>query len=361
MAGESLDFAIFGSSPMALLIAGVLAGSLGKKVCVVGEDRSAFRLARGADVSVAAVTRPETWAMLQACVPEVAKLVTTVGGRSAFLRISPLFIAETPLGAEALSHMRHTALGFDQVIERVTDSGLAGTEAVYRIRDALTLARPQLEPALLSWHAGLGITHYSTRDAGITVKRDGSARIETLKDNVEAAQSVLVDSSAIAEYLDAEERDRVIRVERSTAILTEPTRPLLAPVMVYPDSRVLLSQRPSGGVAAISHGRADEAAVRVGACLAGHGRLRRAGQMAFTAISTTDGAPLIGHARGTKAMVVTGFGTFGAFLAPAIARHLAGAGSEFEKSYFTAREPGRGNSRDAVSDYQPEIVTEVAA
>lgn len=358
MAAESYDFAIFGSSPLATLVAGLLASAHGKTVCLVREDPSEFRLPRGLDLSVGPITRPETWALLGATVPETVKLIAGFAGRGAVPRVDPLLIAESGDGADALAHMRHVAGGFGVAVERLADAGLVvTTRAVMRLRDARVIMRAQFERAAPAWLDTHKVRALGSRGGAITLKRDGSCRIEGAGGEAEAAQAVLADSTMIMALLDADERDRLLTVERQTTILTEPTGPLAAPVTLFADRGVSLHQRANGGVAAIARGRADAAAARIGACLSGQAHLRLAGQTTQAVVGTEDGGPLIGTARGLKTLVVAGLGLPGAFLAPALARHLAGASDGAEKAWLSAREGGRG--RGAVADYRQPA--EVAA
>ena len=64
------DFVVVGSTPLARLVAGLLASVHGKTVVFSGESQSGYRLPRGLDLSVAPITRPETWALLKAVLPE---------------------------------------------------------------------------------------------------------------------------------------------------------------------------------------------------------------------------------------------------------------------------------------------------
>jgi glycine/D-amino acid oxidase-like deaminating enzyme len=128
--------------------------------------------------------------------------------------------------------------------------------------------------------------------------------------------------------------------------------------MIYPDRGVTLSQHSNGNISALSAGRADLATARIGGCVAGQRHLRPAGQTTFRSVSTVDGAPLVGQAKGIKAMVVAGLGVGGVYFAPAIARLMAGVASESERHYFTAHEGGRGTARATVAEYQSAVASE---
>src|SRR6185312_15232502 len=131
-----------------------------------------------------------------------------------------------------------------------------------------------------------------------SVRRDGTARLETHGTTLEAAHTILADDAAILEHVAAAERDRTLLIQPATALLTEPTKPLPAPAMLYVDRQVTLMRGRNGGIVALGAGAPEDAIARIGGCLTGRGPLRRAGQRIFRTVGTIDGAPLIGTARG---------------------------------------------------------------
>jgi hypothetical protein len=355
MADEAFDFAIFGSTPMACLIAGLLKSVHGRRVCLVGEPWSPFRLPRRYDLAVAPVTRPETWALLTTTSAETLKLLATLG-KGLSERIDPLFVADTAASAAALAHVRHMAAGYGYAVERVADRAITGTGAACRLRDAVMLAGGKAEPAIEAWLDRLEVRRLPAETTSMTLRRDGTARLAVGTTFVEAAQAVLADDVAILRHLDPDERDRVLRLHRSTAILTGPAKALPAPLMQFIDRDVVLLQRGKAGVLAVAGGTAADAEARIGACLGPLAPLKRAGQTSFKTLVTVDGAPLIGPAKGPRVIMMAGFGATGAFLAPALARHLAGAATETERTYFAAREPARGKGRQLVADYTTDAL-----
>jgi hypothetical protein len=358
MAETSYEFAVFGSTPLAQLLAGLLASAHGKRVCLVGEPQSVYRLVRGIDLSVMLATRPETWALLRDTVPETLGLLKRMGGRSGVRRIDPVFVAETAEGIDALSHAGHVAAAFGHQLRRLEgDCGLAGGVG-YRWRGAVLFDRPRLQPALSAWLEAAGVGRLAANQATTMLRRDGSARLETRQATFEADHAVLADDSAILAHLEGAERDRTLLVQNVTAVLTEPGQPLMSTTMVYPDRLVTLVRNRSGSISALGAGGAHEAAARIGTCLASQEQLRRAGQASFRQLATVDGAPLLGQAKGVRATVIAGLGSAGAFLAPAIARVIAKAGDGPERAYFAAREGGRGSARATVADYQSPLVLE---
>jgi hypothetical protein len=357
MADAVLDFAILGSTPLAGLVAGLLASVHGKRVCLVAEPWSPFRLPRRHDVSVAPATRPETWAQLRALTTESRRLLATLG-KGVSERIDPLFVADLPESADALSHMRHMAAAYGYAVERVADRAAAETGATYRVRDAVALVGGRIEPAIGAWLERHGVRSFPTAATAVTLRRDGTARLVLAGEIAEAARVVLADDEAILRHLDPEERERVLVERRMTAILTEPARPLAAPMITYLDRDVALTQRPKGGILVLAGGSGAEAEQRVGACFGALSPLRRVGQTSFTTLASRDAAPLAGTVRGQRAIVLAGFGATGAFLAPALARYLAGAATESEAAYFAARGPARGTARRPVADFARARVLE---
>ena len=120
MAFDSFDHLIVGSTPVAALVAGLLAIEHGKRICLVGEPFSPFRLQRHFGLSISPVTRPETLILIKRVAAETGKLVTGIG-KGLVSRVDPLFVAETPASAAALSHFRHLAITLGYAVEPVAE------------------------------------------------------------------------------------------------------------------------------------------------------------------------------------------------------------------------------------------------
>lgn len=350
----AFDFAIFGSSPLAMLLGGLLATTHGKSVCLVGEGWSPWSLQRRFDAAFMVATRPESWSMLKAGSAETLKLLNGIG-KGAAEHVDPLLLAETPASLEALAHLRATVVGNGYAMERVADRSLIDPGAAWRLRDIPALVNGRAEPAISSWFDRSGARRWRPADGDIAIRRDGTVRIRSFGREYDAAQAILVDDEALLTRLDESARERLLRVVPARTVLTEPAKPIAAPLVRYLDRRVSLAQRGKSGVTAIATG-ADDSAARIGAALSGLGRLRRAGDTNHTLVETLDGAPLVGPPRGTKAHVIAGFGEAAAFFAPALARLYAGTPSEAEARFFAAHEAGRGNARQLVADFTPEPV-----
>src|SRR6185437_14119842 len=317
MRNPAYELAIVGSTPLAGLLAGLLASEHRRRVVLVAEASTAFRLAQGFDLAAGPITRPETWALLRDGTKETLKLIGRIGGRAAVRRIDPLFICEMEESAAALSHMWHVALGFGLAVERRTMPGVLPGVA-FRARDVALLDRPTLGAALAGWHAKLGVQRLDAGNTNAVISRDGSVRLHAGGQTIEAAHAVLADDIAVAAHIDDATSDPVLGLLPTTVMATEPTRKLAAPAMV-------------------------------GSCLAGHGPLKRVGQRVFRSVVTRDGGPLIESRAGRGASLVAGLGMAGAFFAPALARLFAGVAGGGEAEYFSRR--GAAGDRRMIADY----------
>jgi hypothetical protein len=346
MPDAQFDFAILGSSPLALLLAGLLAQSHKKRVCLVSEAPSEFRLPRGFDLSVAPVTRRETWALLGRTVPEVRKLLASINARRSIERIDPVFSAETPGGAEALHHTRQMMSAYGHAVERFGKSADS-----FRVRDALLLHRTDLEVAVGPWLDAAGVQRFPAENAAVALHDGGATIAPVTGDAVDAAVAIAADDNAILAYAEPGERSRLVTAETVTSVLTEQVKPLASRLSLIVDRAEVLLQQRGGTVLAQAPGDGGTALPRIGARLADQGRVRRAGQASFAIVRPLDGAPLIGQAKGLKAAIVAGLGLTAPFLAPALARYFAGVAPDDETRYFAAREAGTAASRADVADF----------
>lgn len=350
MAGSTRDLAIFGSTPLAHLLAGLLAAEHGNSVCLVATPWSPFHLPRRFDLSVVPATRPESWALLAEGTAETLRLLGGIG-RGLFERIDPLFIGETAASIDMLAHLRHVASGFGVAAERVTDSRIVAAGTGCRIRDAALLVAGRIESALESWLDRQGVQRLPAGETAATVRRDGSVLLEHGGESMEARRLVLADDTSIRRHLPAEVLAKALQPQAASSVVTEPARSLAAPLVHYLDRGVMLGQRGGRGpVTALAAGD-EEVLPRIGSCLRAQVPLLRAGQTRFERLQTLEGAPLIGAVAGSRATVIAGLGMGGAFFAPALARLLAGAANEAEQSYFTARGGTRSAARQQVADW----------
>lgn len=336
MTTHRADFAIVGSPPLARLVAGLLASAHGKSVVFIGESQSGYRLPRGMDLSVAPISRPESWALLKTLVPETQKLIGQIGGRRVWSRIDPVFFAEGAAAREALNHFRHMAQAFGYGTEPLSGGKIGAGRIGMILRDAILLRREKLEPALDRWLDQHGVAR-CPEGATLTVRADGSATLQSGDDQIEIGQTVLADDVAIMVHLSSQLWPQLLQRQATSTIITEPTRAIAAPVMHLLDGGVSLMQQSGGGIVAMGAGEIEGFAARLNILL-GHDRdFRQAGQSRYVTIVTADAAPGVGRVGGVGPDVLAGLGPIGAFLAPAIARWLAGVATDTENAWFVAR------------------------
>ncbi len=349
MASDSFDHLIIGSTPVAGLVAGLLAIEHGKRVCLVGEPFSPFRLQRHFGVSISPVTRPETLILIKRASAETGKLITGIG-KGLMSRVDPLFVAETRDSAGALSHFRHLAMTLGYAVEPVADRSLPGAFMV-KVRDAQLLGHGKLEPALEAWLGRHDVRHLDEADTEVILRKDGTARIAHDGHVVEAAQAVLLGDRAILQYLDADNLDRSIATIPGASFLLEGGKALPSPFVSYVDRGVMVEQNGRASMSALVSGDPVTARARLGSVVAKSGALRIAGETAHPTLRTADGAPYVGAARGSKVTIVAGLGPVAPFLAPLVARHLAGKSAPDEAQWIAARGPTRGNQRLQVAEH----------
>ena len=350
MSEARADFAIIGSTPTARLVAGLLASAHGKAVVFSGESQSGYRLPRAVDLSVAPITRPESWALLKANLPEALKLISRLGGRGAWSRIDPILFSERPDGKEALAHIRHMALAFGHGAELVPPSAIGAGRDGLLLRDAVLLHRPVLEPGLDRWLDQNGVRRLRDGDV-LTVRADGSAELVSGDERIEIGQAVLADDPAILTHVPAPLWPPLLGRRITSTIATEPTRPMAAVLMHRLDTGLTLVQQAERGIAAIGPGAIDPFAAALGVLLSREREFRQAGQSSYEAVTTADAAPAVGRLRGTGPDVLAGLGPIGAFLAPAIARWLCGVAAPAENAWLGARLVDRKAAGSPVAEF----------
>lgn len=343
MQDNAYDHLIIGSTPLAGLVAGLLAREHGKRVCLVAEPFSAFALERRFDLSIDVVTRPETLLLLKRLGTETQKLIATLG-RNLTDRVDPLFIAETRASSAALGHFQHLAQALNIAVERLADRTISAG-SILRLRGQHLIAHARFTPALDAWLAAADVRRLDPAATGITLRKDGTARIAASGLELEAAQVLLADDEAVQTHLSADAWDRAITRVPATALLLQPAKPAANAFSLWLDRGLALRQEPKGPLAATLTGPRDTAEARLAGAATRSLPLRRAGEGRFDALTTSDGAPLLASGRGTKVLHLAGFGLTAACWAPALARQLAGKASADEAAWFAARGATRGNLR----------------
>ncbi len=343
------DFLIIGSSPLARLLAGLLASRHGKTVLLQARHLAGRRVRPGMHLSVGAITRPESWALLAATVPETTRLLRRIGTRGVLRRLDPILFADQAWGQAALGHIRHMAAGFGLAAERLPLHRMGPDREGLVLRDAVLLNRPVLEPALDRWLVQLGVRRLDP-DMIIDVAGDGRA-VVTLEDaRIEIGQTLLADDAAILNHVPDFAWPALLHRQDASLILTRPVPPIAAPVMLALDAGIVLQQQQEGGVLGQGKGDIVGLAGQLGVLLGLPDAFEQAGQASIVSVSTRDGAPALGRVGGVGPDILAGFGPVGAFLAPALARWLCGVASPAENAWCGARLVNRDGGMAPVSD-----------
>ena len=325
---RSYDFAIFGASPLAALLCGLLAHQHGMQVLRVADPVPRQRLPRGIDVALPLATRPASWRLLRAAVAETASLLANIEGLDRLDRTDVKLVADLPQTAGALAHLTHVAAGY----------GFSSRDGIFR-------GVPRL-----SGEVDLAHSTVQTVGAGRVMLMPGSTGAELTLDGdaLPAGQIILADDASILDLLPDAERPAHLLAEPAMATLTAPAKRIAAGVMRYLDRGVTLMQREDHSVLALVTGHADGAG-RLSSCLAGTLPLQRRATTHYRRLVTADGAPLIGRLNPSRLVVIAGLGSIAAFLAPSIARLLAGVPTDEESAWFAAHDPAR-TDRSPVAD-----------
>ena len=349
MSESAVDFAVFGSSALASLVAGLLASRHKQRVIVVGEAEARYRLPRALDLSIGPITRPETWALLSANKADSAKLIGKIGGRNVLRHVDPIFFADGTTAREALGHFSHMARAYGNILEAVAPAR-AGTDRLsLRIDDCLTINRPSLEPALEAWLGEIGVRRVVPQT--VMFGSSGAAEVTFETETIAATKAILIDDTAIMAHLPGWQWPAQLLRRPSATILTASSRHLASPIMVQLDSGTTLVQHEEGGMAAMGPGTLAAFSARLGSLLAGAGQLQQVGQVGFESLATGDGAPLLGPCGTDGPTILTGLGPTGAFLAPVLARWLANEATSDEAAWCEARRPDQRGLARSVADF----------
>lgn len=352
MNSQEVDIAVFGSGLLARLLAGLLAQAHGRRVALITESDASYRLAHSFDLSVAPVTRPETWALLAQTVPETLRLLAQIGGRTACHRLDPLFVASTQRGRQGLAHVRHMAAGFSHDTQMLPAEALGADREGLILRDAVLVMRGEAEPLADAWLARIGIPVLQQQRVRAEVLSDGTAQIEGDGIRFRAGMAILADDAAVLAHAGHTIGD-LLETRPASALLAGCEQALGATFVTDVDSGTQILQAGTHRLAAVAAGEADDAAATVTNLLRRPAPLHAWGRMSFRRLIVRDGAPVLGRPRDHGAVVLAGLGPIGAFIAPAIARWLAGAAGRAEDAYFAARGFSRMSDLSPVAEFAP--------
>ncbi len=346
------DFMLVGSSLQAGLIAGLLAREHKKKVCLICDQSTEFRLSREFSFSVDCITRPQTWQLLAQSRTEAFKLLTSIGGGKSVGRINPIFVATTSGDAQALAHMFHVARGYGFEVEQEGSGGLSTAKKILRIRGARSVEQKLFRPALGRWLVDSAVHIASTNDLALTTKRGGRVTAKTPVLTIEASRLILADEEAIRTHAKQQHLGPAFVGVSATTLVCEPTPALREKCVLNPANRFGACLQANSNFEIISLSSIDDVAADVIASVPGGEKLRPSGRTVFNTCVSADGAPLVGRLGQSGVWAVGGFGYTGAFVAPAIARFLAGKSEGVEEEYFSNRCDGKARATHEVSEYQ---------
>jgi len=322
------DFAIFGTRPLAALLCGLLAHRHGQQVLRIADPVPRQRLPRAIDIALPLAVRPGSWRLVGTAAAETARLLADIDGQDRLDRVHVKLVADLPETVTALAHLTHVAAGYGVVAR---DGVFHGVPRFSREIDLTHSSVQTVEAARVTLTPG---------PAGAELRLDGEA--------LRVGQIVLADDDAVLDLLPEAELPAQLVVQPAMATLTAPAKRLPVQVMRYLDRGVILMQRADHSVLALVAGHAD-AEARLGSCLAGMLPLQRRATTHYRRLATTDGAPLIGRLTPSNLILIAGAGSVAAFLAPPLARLLAGVPSEEEQAWFAAHDPAR-TDRAPVAD-----------
>jgi hypothetical protein len=330
---KGYDFAIFGASPLATLLAGLLAHDHGRQVLLIADPPSAERLPRQIDIALPFATRPQSWRLFREAEAETRAVLGTIDAAQHLVPRTVEIVADRAGTAIALAHMSEMARAFGVDARGGRFHRVTRLEGEISARDS----RAQMvEPAAI----------------GFDLTGDRPARLTVSGEAVEVGQLVLADDAAILANLPERQWPSLLAAQAMTATLTSPAKRLAAPVMRYPDRGVTLAQRADGSVLGLVDG-ADSVEIRLASCLPGPFPLQRRATTHFQRVITSDGAPAIGRLDPSQLFVIAGLGDAGAFTAPPLARLLAGASTDAEADWFAAH--ALTADRTAIADLSESV------
>ncbi len=362
MANANLvDFALAGSSIKAGMIAGLLAKEHKKRVCLIASRSRQHQLAREFNLSFDCATRDQTWELLAALDTESTKRLVSVGGRRSLLRVNPLIICHTRASANALGHMYHVARGYGYEMERVDAARISGAKAVFCLRGARVIRHRIFWPAMLKWLENCGVQIIDPSDIRFSFQQNGSARIQSGQDKMEAGRVVLADEEAIFQHAGHQDAERFFITCRASSLLSEPMAIKGDQFILSPEHKFAAMGRKKGRMAFLGMVAPQNMAALIGANVALDKITSRAGQSTFFSVATRDGAPIAGRLGRSSFWVLGGFGHGGSYFAPALARFLVNRCSPIEMSYFDSRSADSGRKSPDIAEFQQVLAQQVPA
>jgi len=340
VAVATYDFAVFGSTPFAAILAGCLARQ-NKRVLRVGSRASPQRLSRRLDLALPMATRPATWDVLMRGVPEIRSLLQAMGAPDAMVPANVRIKVDTEAGRAFAGHMSHMALAFG-LKPSVRDSS---TEW----RSIPSLRAERAEDKVADWLSAAGVRSIDPHEVRLSFGSPDATTLTGPDGDIAAGSVILAEDAAILD-LPADLRPAALRSEELTTTLVAKVKGLPAPIALFPERGVSLLQREDGSVLGLVSGSGDFEA-RLASTLPGPFPIARLATGRTHHLESIDGAPLIGPLGHTGLFAAAGLGNAAVFFAPALARHLTGTATPAEAAWFTAHGPthARGDVTEALS------------
>ena len=336
--------AVVGASPFAAFLAGLLAADHSRAVVLLGPPADPYRLRPLPALSLAPLTRPETWSLLATHTRRtVRRLARIAPGTSE--RIDMRLSARSPDATIALSHIHRTADGFRVPLDPPV---AAGGATILGLRDVRLFEPALLAAAAPAWLAGANVAMLNALD-GLRLRRDGTASFgATAIDQV-----VLADDAAILDWLDADEIAHFARVEHWLGVETLPHRLARYRAGVDLDTGAVFAQSGDGVIRAAACDDDGSGFESIAASLAHDAAPRLAARTRFARLLTHDGAPAFGPTRRAKIFVIAGLGVLDLVLAPRLAAIIAGAADGIEAEWAAAHGADLRQPRRAVAEFAP--------
>lgn len=343
MTDQSRTVAVAGSSPFALLLAGLLAADHSHSVVLLTDPPNPYELGRSVLLSAAPVTRPETWALVRQNMPPVIKRIARIAPK-VLDRIDPVMVAHNKTSADGLRHIHHIASGFGLTVERpsgfVNELGLA-----LMFRDCHRVPAPAVRLAMLEWLGKSGVTIVHDLDR-LSIRRSGAGKLGEL----EIDQVILADDDAIRTCLGGDQVAVFAQPLPMQTILAQSQAPLPRAVIMDLDRGVTLSQRNDGALEILAPDVDGGALEMAAQCLPPAVRPKLAAQAAFTRLVTHDGAPVIGPVRGNGPYIIAGLESFALAFAPVVARDLLGTAARHERKWLDVHRAGQKMPRENAAE-----------
>ncbi|WP_421950873.1 hypothetical protein [Pelagibacterium sp.] len=347
MTEQAKTIAVVGASPFAWLLAGLLASDHSRAIVLLSPPPNPHALRPLPPLSLAPVTRPETWSILMAharpALRRLSRIVPAIGER-----IDMRVGARSAQAMIALSHMRHIAGGFGYPVDPIekTAHGMR-----VGLRDVRSINAAALFAAAPSWLAATNVAVLSSVE-GLKIRRDGGARFGATSID----QVILADDDAILRWLDADEIATFARIEHWAGIETAPQRLARYRAGFDLDTGTVFAQAGDGVIRAAARNDDGEALARIADCLSLDPAPRLAAQTSLTRLFSHDGAPVLGPTRRDKVFVVAGLGTLDLVLAPLIAGIVSGRASGLEAEWAAAHGADLRQPRREFADFHPGLV-----